>query len=297
MALRLIDAQVLSKDVLQAGIIETIVQESTVLQMLPFQTIEGNAYSYNVEKALPSVAFRAVNEAYTASEATFEQRSENLVILGGDVELDRFIIQTLSNVNDQMAVQIMEKAKAIANTFTRTFFKGNKATDAKSFDGLDVRIAGTEQEIDGKIAVIADRKERDLAKLDKLNELLDAVRGGADALYMNKRLRRSILAILQGSEHYVETGSDAFGRPVSMYAGVPLMVVENEILGDTDIYAVKFGAYTHVTGLTNGGVQVRRLGETSAKAVEVTRIEWFVGLAQFNPYSSARLKDFGVEVA
>lgn len=298
MALKLIDAQVLSTDVLQAGIIETIVQESTVLQMLPFQTIEGNAYSYNVEKALPSVAFRAVNEAYTASEATFEQRSENLVILGGDVELDRFIMQTLSNVNDQMGVQIMEKAKAIANTFTRTFFKGNKAVDAKSFDGLDVRIAGTEQELDFTAsAEIQAGLKGHARKLDALNTLLDSVRGGADALYMNKRVKRQILAVLQASDHYIETGVDSFGKPVEKYAGVPLMTVENDILDDTDIYAVKFGAYTHVTGLTNGGVSVRRLGETSAKAVEVTRIEWFVGLAQFNPYASARLKNFGVDPA
>ncbi|PGS22357.1 phage major capsid protein [Bacillus cereus] len=289
MALTLVDAQVISKDVLQAGIIETIVKESSVLAVLPFQTIEGNAYSYNVEKALPTVAFRGVNEAYTSSEAQFETRSENLVILGGDVELDRFIIQTLSNVNDQMAVQIMEKAKAVANTFSKTFFKGNKATNVKEFDGLDVRIAGTGQELDGK-----GKSTEDKEVLAILNELLDTVRGGADALFLNKRVRRRILAVLQNSNHYIEQGSDAFGRPVSMYGGVPLMVVENEILGDTDIYAVKFGAYTHVAGLTNGGVQVRRLGETSAKAVEITRIEFFCGLAQFNPYSSARLKNFGV---
>lgn len=289
MALTLVDAQVISKDVLQAGIIETIVKESSVLSVLPFQTIEGNAYSYNVEKALPTVAFRGVNEAYTSSEAQFETRSENLVILGGDVELDRFIIQTLSNVNDQMAVQIMEKAKAVANTFSKTFFKGNKATNPKEFDGLDIRIAGTGQEIDAK-----GKSTEDKQVLEMLNELLDAVRGGADALFLNKRVRRRILAVLQNSNHYVEQGSDAFGRPVSMYGGVPLLVVENEILADTDIYAVKFGTYTHVAGLTNGGVQVRRLGETSAKAVEVTRIEFFCGLAQFNPYSSARLKNFGV---
>lgn len=292
MALMLVDAQVISKDVLQAGIIETIVKESSVLAVLPFQTIEGNAYSYNVEKALPTVAFRGVNEAYTSSEAQFETRSENLVILGGDVELDRFIIQTLSNVNDQMAVQIMEKAKAVANTFSKTFFKGNKATNVKEFDGLDVRIAGTGQEIDGR-----GKSTEDKEVLAILNELLDTVRGGADALFLNKRVRRRILAVLQNSNHYIEQGSDAFGRPVSMYGGVPLMVVENEILGDTDIYAVKFGAYTHVAGLTNGGVQVRRLGETSAKAVEITRIEFFCGLAQFNPYSSARLKNFGVASA
>jgi hypothetical protein len=294
MALTLVDAQVLSKDVLQAGVIETIVRESSVLQVLPFQTIEGNSYQYNVEKALPSVAFRSVNEAYTASEAQFETRSEGLVILGGDVELDRFIIQTLSNVNDQMAVQIAEKAKAIANTFTKTFFKGSKASNSKEFDGLDVRIAGTEQEIDFSTSAEINGTGN-ARKLDALNALLDQVRGGADALFMNKRVKRQILAVLQSSDHYVENGSDAFGKPVQMYAGVPLYVVENEILNDTDLYAVKFGAYTHVTGLTNGGVQVRRLGETSAKAVEVTRIEFFCGLAQFNPYSSARLMNFGVE--
>lgn len=82
MALTLLDAQVLSTDVLQAGVIETIARESAVLERLPFMEIVGNAYSYNLEKVLPTVAFRSVNEAYTANEAQFEQRSESLVILG-----------------------------------------------------------------------------------------------------------------------------------------------------------------------------------------------------------------------
>jgi len=290
--LQLIDAKILSKDMLQSGIVDTIIRESSVLSVLPFQTIEGNAYTYTVEKALPTVAFRAVNEAYTSSEAQFEQRSENLVILGGDVEMDRFIIQTLSNVNNQMAVQINEKAKAIANTFSKTFFKGSKAVNAKEFDGLDVRIAGTEQELD--YTTDATGETVDAKMLDGLNLLLDTVRGGADVIFLNKRSKRKLLALLQKSDHYIESGSDQFGRPVTSYAGVPLLTVENEILADTDLYAVKFGSYTHVSGLTNGGVQVRRLGETSAKAVEVTRIEFFCGLAQFNPYSSARMKNYGV---
>lgn len=292
MALMLTEARKLSNDTLQAGVIETIVKESAVLQMLPFQEIVGNSYAYNVEKALPEVAFREVNEAYTASEAEFEQRSENLVILGGDVELDRFIIQTLSNVNDQVAVQIAEKAKAVANTYTKTFFKGSKATNAKAFDGIDVRIAGSAQEL-------ASTATTDQGLLDELNALLDAVRGGADALYMTKKTRRKLLSVMQKSQHYIEQGADAFGRPVSIYGGVPIMTVEEDVLpadaGKADIYAIKFGTFTHVAGLQNGGVNVRKLGETSAKAVEVTRIEWFTGLAMFNPYSAARLK--GVAVA
>lgn len=292
MALMLTEARKLSNDTLQAGVIETIVKESAVLQMLPFQEIVGNSYAYNVEKALPEVAFREVNEAYTASEAEFEQRSENLVILGGDVELDRFIIQTLSNVNDQVAVQIAEKAKAVANTYTKTFFKGSKATNAKAFDGIDVRIAGSAQELTSAATT-------DQGLLDELNALLDAVRGGADALYMTKKTRRKLLSVMQKSQHYIEQGADAFGRPVSVYGGVPILTVEEDVLpaaaGQADIYAIKFGTFTHVAGLQNGGVNVRKLGETSAKAVEVTRIEWFTGLAMFNPYSAARLK--GVAVA
>lgn len=288
MALTLVEAQVLSTDTLQAGIIETITKESSLLSVLPFQEIVGNAYSYDVEKTLPTVAFRGVNEAYVASEAKFEKRNESLVILGGDVELDRFIIQTLSNVNDQMGVQIMEKAKAIANTYTKSFFTGDSASDPKAFDGLKKRLTGSEQVIDGT------GKVADADKLGILNQLLDAVRGGADALFMNKKDRRQVLALLQASDHYIEQGQDAFGRPVSMYGGVPILPVENEIVADGEIYAVKFGAYTDTTGLTNGGVQVRQLGETSAKAVEVTRIEFYCGMALFNEYSAAMVKGFGV---
>ncbi|HDR8302783.1 TPA: phage major capsid protein [Bacillus cereus] len=294
MALTLIEAQKLSTDVLQAGVIETIAQESAVLQRLPFMEIVGNSYAYNLEDKLPTVAFRGVNEAYTASEATFVQRSEKLVILGGDIELDRFLIQTLSNVNDQVAVQIMEKAKAMANTFTKNFFKGDVAVDPKGFDGLDKRIAGTAQEITSAAADNA-------AILDELNLLLDTVKGGADVLYMNRQSRRKLLSVMQASQHYIENGQDAFGRQVSMYGGVPIMVIDDLILPTdgtaktTDVYAVKFGAHTHVTGLQNGGISVRKLGETSAKAVEVTRIEWFVAMAMFNPFSAARLK--GLKVA
>jgi hypothetical protein len=288
MALTLVEAQKLSQDYMQAGVIETIARESAVLQLLPFMEIQGNAYSYVLEKALPEVSFRSVNEGYTPSEAQFEKRSESLTILGGDVELDRFVIQVLSDVNNQKAVQIMEKAKAIANTFTKNFFKGNSAVNPKEFDGLDVRLAGTSQEIDGT------GRTSDNDMLDALNELLDAVRGGADALFVHRKLRRKLLGIFQRSQHYIETGTDAFGRPVTVYGGVPIYVVDDAIIPETDAYAVKFGAHTHVSGLQNGGIQVREIGETSAKPVEVTRLEWYVGLAMFNPYAAARLKNFGV---
>ena len=47
MALTLAEAAKLSNDVLQAGVIETVVKESPVLQVLPFIEIVGNGLTYN----------------------------------------------------------------------------------------------------------------------------------------------------------------------------------------------------------------------------------------------------------
>jgi hypothetical protein len=99
MALSLEQARLYSKDTLQAGVIETIAKESAVLEQLPFMEIDGNSYQYNLETALPTVAFRTVNNGYTANEGSIERMTESLVILGGDVDVDRFVVQTKGDVN------------------------------------------------------------------------------------------------------------------------------------------------------------------------------------------------------
>src|SRR5690625_3375738 len=100
MALTLPEAAKLSTDILQRGVIETFARESAVLEMLPFMEIEGNSYRYNQEQTLPGVGFRGVNEAYDESTGVVNQLSEGLVIAGGDVDVDRFIVQTRGNVNN-----------------------------------------------------------------------------------------------------------------------------------------------------------------------------------------------------
>ena len=47
MALTLAEAAKLSNDILLIGVIETIVYESSVLQVLPFIEIVGNGLTYN----------------------------------------------------------------------------------------------------------------------------------------------------------------------------------------------------------------------------------------------------------
>jgi hypothetical protein len=290
MALTLAQARLYSNDTLQAGVIETIARESAVLEMLPFMEISGNSYKYNVEKALPLVNYRAVNEGYTASEGEIEQRSESLVILGGDVDVDRFIVQVNSDVNQIRAIQTEMKAKAIANTFTKSFFKGDSATNPNEFDGIDVRIAGTEQEL--RPVQYNDTEGSGELTIEDLHRLLDTV-DGADALFMSKKVRRIIQKLFESNPHYIQVGRDEFGRTIEMFGDVPIRTISDSILGGTtgDIYAIRFGAMSGVSGLQNGGISVRDLGELDTLPVLRTRIEWYCGLAVFNPKAVARLKD------
>lgn len=294
MSLTLLEtSKLLTNDVLQRGVIETFARTSPVLEMLPFMEINGGAYKYNVEDSLPNAEFRGVNDAYAGGEGNIVQGTESLVILGGISTVDRFVAKTMSNVNDQRAIRTEMYAKAVANTFTKSFFDGDSAQDANSFDGLNKRLTGTSQEIFADNAGTAGAN----LTLMKLHELLDAVEGGADALFMSKAMRRELQRILGESTHYIEDGKDAFGRPVQIFGGVPIRTIEDSILGfdetvgsDTacgSIYAVKFGAEQYIAGLRNGGIDVEDLGLVDTKYK--TLIEFYCGLAMFHPKAGARL--------
>jgi hypothetical protein len=298
MALTLLEAEKYSTDTLKRGVIETFARNSAIFELLPFMEIAGNSYKYNQEATLPDIAFRGVNEGYVESAGVINQLSEGLTILGGDVDVDRYLAQTRGNVNDLRAIQTEMKSKALSLEWTRSFFKGDSAQNANQFDGLEKRLVGNQ--------VLTAGENGGVLTLALLDELIDAVEGEPDVLLMSKAMRREVKKLLQASNHYIESGEDSFGRPVTTYGGIPIRVIEtdgagNEILGFTEdqgtevgttasIYAVKFGADQYVSGLRNGSVNVRDLGEIDAKPVYRTRIEFYSGMAVFHPRAAARLK-------
>lgn len=303
MALTLLESAKLSQDTLQRGVIQNFVLNSSVLQLLPFMEIQGNAYAYNREDSLPGIAFRGVNEAYVESTGAVNQLTESLAIMGGDADVDKFIQRTRSNINDQRATATAMKTKAAAYKFQDTFFNGDVAVDPKSFDGLKKRLTGSQVITAATNGLdLKDPDNYDLF-LEALDALLYQTRGRADALFMdsNTIIRLNTIARKLG---FHETSVDAFGRPVTVYNGVPIfdagdkpdgtkIIGHNETTGTADnttsIYAVKFGAEEYTSGLTNGGVMVTDLGEISEKPVYRTRIEFYTGLALFDGKSAARL--------
>lgn len=307
MALTLAESAKLSQTNLQRGVLETFVQESRVLDRIPLMNIEGNAYAYNEEATLPGIEFRAVNAAYAESTGTVNQKTESLVILGGDADVDTFIVKTRGNLNEQRALVTRGKVKAASYKYQDTFINGDTAVDANSFDGLKKRLTGAQvisAATNGLAIVGADDAARHTF-MDKLDELLAAV-PGADVLYMNATVLSKIKSSARRLTMYDQT-IDSFGRQVATYNGVSmidigtkadgtLIIPQTETQGSSSvassIYAVRFGrgeTDQAVTGLTNGGVSVRDLGEQDSKPVYRTRLEFFCGLGVFGGKAAARL--------
>jgi hypothetical protein len=135
MALTLAQANAASREQLAAGVGQVFVSNSYILDRLAFENIEGTAYKYFTESALPGAEFRAVNSSYAESTGTVTSATEGLVILGGDADVDRFLQLTRSDLIDQRATQVEMKARAIAHKFNDTFINGDTGADANASTG------------------------------------------------------------------------------------------------------------------------------------------------------------------
>ena len=301
MALTLVEAAKLSNDMLLQGVVETIVKDSPILQQLPFIEIVGNVLTYNQEKTLPTIDFYDVGDTWAESTPTFEQKTASLKIMGGDADVDNFIKATRSNIQDLEAAVVELKAKALSDKFEETCIYGNATTNPKQFDGLrkliDTATAGSQV-----IAMGATGATLTLAKLD---ELIDAIKGGKPALLlMSRRSRRKLNALVRAAGGMMETDRDNWGNFIQLWDGIPVGVndwildthilsgsVETATTGGTcsTIYAFQMGEGA-LCGLTSPGqLTVEAIGSLETKDASRTRIKWYCSLALFSSIKAAAL--------
>lgn len=298
MALLLEEASKLSQDQFRAGVIEEFVMNSPILERIDFLNLRGNAYTYNMEGALPGIAFRGVNESYTPSTGVINPQTESLKISGGDLDVDAHIIRTRGE-KVRSAHEAM-KIKALARSLNKAIFDGNSGTNPREFDGLNVRLTGSQ-------SILAGAGGAALTQ-DMLDDLLAQV-PGANAIMCGTGGHQLLTKLLRGDSQ-VSKSEGAFGNPIVNYAGIPILNVgktasETEILafdedpGDatsdtTSIYAVRFGsadAETDFFGLQNEqGMIVTDLGEMESKPAMRTRVEWDVSLVLAASDCAARLR-------
>ena len=271
-------------------VVDIFTRESEILQLLSFDNCvspQGGStltYSY-IQKKLPSTAaFRALNNEYTASQATVEKKTADLKIFGGKFSIDRVLKQAEGPWNN-MAYQIREKILAAISLFHYTLINGDATTNTQEFDGLDKMLAGTSTEYGASASIDVSTMTNLKTNADQLYEQIQLLikNTQADALLMNTAMISKIqtMARLLG---YKTESEEAFGRKVTSMDGVRFMdlgkhytvssstVTGNDCVksgisrtiaggstattGLTDIYAVKFDVNDgfHAASLTGNGV-------------------------------------------
>lgn len=301
MALTLIESAKLAlgrDETLKATVMELYAKASDLMQYMPFEDITGNSLVFNREQTLPSAGFRSLNEAYSEGTGTVDRVTEVLAIAGGDLDVDVYLIKT-GNANQRGSQEAM-KIKALSLAMTKTMVKGDVDSSPEEFDGLQVRCIGNQLVNAGATG------GGDALTLSKLDELIDAV-DEPTHLLMNKTMRRrlSAAARLYTVGGYITYELDAFGRRVTKYNDLPILIADKDNNYDdimafneacasgssvgTSIYCLSF-AENGVVGLQNGAMDVRDMGEIDDKPVYRTRIEWYISLAILRARAAARLR-------
>lgn len=293
MGLSLVEAKKHSRNPQELAVI-TELAAGPLLSTLPFREVQGSGLFWKREEELGDVGFRAFNDGYDESYAEVRQYSEALKLFGGDIKVDRAIVD-LEGAQAR-AFQVQAKVRAMRLAFEALFFNGDSNSTAAEFDGLSVRLpaaqAGTHSQ------VIANDTTASALDLNKLDEAIDAVdaQGGQKYLLMSKSARRHLSAVARASNQ-IDIMRSEFGGQQLVYGGLPVLEVDRDhknvkILdsnaADQSIYVVSFGN-DHLTGIQNGGPQVRDLGEATDSPTLVTRVEWYCGVAMINGRSAARL--------
>lgn len=298
MAITLLEAMKLNPgDDVRDAIVEMYVGSSDILLNLPFEDIEGNALKYNREEAMPGVGFRGVNESYTPTIGILNPQVESLVIAGGDLDVDKFIVDTMGA--NQRAVQEQMKVRALSWAWTAKFIKGDMDSNPRELSGLQARCVG-----DQKIAAGSTANGTALS-LAKLDEAIDQTLNPTH-LIMNKKMKRRFAAAARSTTvgGNINFQPNELGISIPFYNGLPILVVDldnegNQILGfdeaatsgtatATSIYVVSMGEGA-LTGLQNGSMQVRDLGELQESPKFRTRVEWYNGMAVWNGRAVTRL--------
>lgn len=302
----------------KAGVIRTFVETSPLLAAMPLLPIQGNSFAWTRQVSLGTAGTRAVNGSYTEGVGAVEQRSVGLKIIGGDMDIDQFLLQT--HGPEHRAIQEQAKAALIAQTISWQIIKGSVTTaggataDANGIDGLQVRYGGgfgSTAVVDGGEnagQILANSGGSDALSLRDLDTAIQATENPTHLL-MAKKMRVNITAKMRGSSS-LATSRDEFGRIVTTYNGLP--IVDADVLGTvsgleqlgfnenndstTSIYVLSLSDMG-LAMVTNGGVQVRDLGEQNSKAVQRTRVEMYCNIADMHPRCVTRLYNIADLVA
>lgn len=181
-------------------------------------------YGYRRKVTQSETAFRAINHEYAPTEATTEQFTTDLKVLGGSFQIDRVLANLGPAASGEIAFQMSDKIQSARSTFADAVINGDSADNEDSFDGLNVALTGSDTEIQASSLGNADWASIDDPAeyhgiLDLIDEWLAVLDGQPTVILGNRRALARVRAV---------------ARRASMYTVSPMVgVAQHENEGNT----------------------------------------------------------------
>jgi len=219
MAWTLAEMSKIETDILRKSVIDTMLMESNVLELCPFETIGQLATGVISIQDLPSVGFRAINAGYEESTGTFKHKTEHISLLGGYIDTDKAIARAKNTIGDARAIQQQLMLKAMTYEFNDKFINGDPTASGKAleFKGIrnrvdDIAVNYSSQKIQHDVTTVLSTDEKMHAFVDALDQAIYSIKGHSPqyALMSRKTLLglRSLLRRLK----LLDTTKDMFDR-------------------------------------------------------------------------------------
>ena len=289
------EAEKLSTDKLEKGVIEEVIERDELFALMPFMNVGNKSYTYIREDEIAEGAFLSVNENVPESTSSFTEHTSTLKILAGDVDIDKFLSTTMADTNDQVAIQLAQKAKGLGRQFRRTLFAGDSAVNPKAFDGLSKLVAADQ--------ILLAGANGGALSLGGLDELKDSIPNGPDAFIMRAGTYRAFKALLRsagGTTPDMLTLPGLTGKTPS-HDGIPILI-SDYIPGDVDqgtnlntcsIWAARFNEVDGLHGIVGGGqggFQLEEIGTVQNRDAYRWRMKWYVSTVLKSTRSLSQFK-------
>jgi hypothetical protein len=281
--------------------VEMFAERSDLIAALPLQSAPGGAYRYDLESALPGVAFRGINESYTATTGVINPQVEQTFIAGGEIKVDKALIRRFGP--ERRSREEKMQVKSLVRNITSKIVGGSNVTSPKEFDGIKTRL------VNGGSAVSTNSASSGGAALSlyNLDRAIDKVMEPTHLL-MSKAMRTRLTQAGRntGVGGYVSQTKNDFGNIITSYRELPILVGYEDEVNDTVLFpfdevasgggsAVTTSIYVAsmkegmFTGLQVAPMEVVDLGEIDSGPFYQTRIEWDFGICIEHPAALHRL--------
>jgi hypothetical protein len=285
---------------MKKGVVQKITNESIfmkTLRFIPCDPLLG--YRYDRRDTLGGIAFRGLNESYTADTGVVNPQIEMPAIMGGEVDTDRQFMATQGGI-DVRSDNIAAKVKKTGLFYDKYVIDGDPGVNPKQFYGLNARLTGNQ--------LITAGTNGAALTLAMIDDMIDRVVGGGPEnkrIVLNKAMRRKITALKSAAAG--GAGVSDIGKQLTDYNGIPLDVIDEDgdeaaILGfdettgssnvTVSMYCYRAGSDTtgeFMQGLV-GNKMIEHEDQGARGTTYIDLVEAVFGLALFHPRAACRLK-------